>query len=93
MGTSGRPSRSDGAKGGVGDAGGGEADALVDHLDAGIAGGDGDLLGAVAVAVEAGLADQRLEAAAGVGVGATNWAAATLTAVTSARQQRCLAPP
>ena len=47
----------------------GEADALVDHLDAGIAGGDGDLLGAVAVAVKAGLADQHLQAAAGTGVG------------------------
>ena len=56
-------------QGGVGDAGRGEADALVDHLDAGIAGGDGDLLGTVAVAVEAGLADQHLEAAAEAGVG------------------------
>ena len=54
---------------GVGDAGGGEADALVDHLDAGIAGGHRYLLGAVAVAVEAGLADQHLEAAAEAGVG------------------------
>jgi hypothetical protein len=40
----------------VGDAGGAEADALVDHLDAGIAGGDGGLLRTIAVAVEAGLA-------------------------------------
>ena len=32
-----------------------EADALVDDLHAGVAGGDGDLLGAVGVAVEAGL--------------------------------------
>src|SRR5262245_62071897 len=39
---------------GVGDAGWREADALVDHLDAGIAGGYRDLLGTVAVAVEAG---------------------------------------
>ena len=54
---------------GVGDAGGGEADALVDHLDAGVAGGDRDLLGPVAVAVEAGLADQHLQAAAEAGVG------------------------
>ena len=49
---------------GVGDAGGGEADALVDHLDAGIARGHGDLLGPVAVTVEARLAGQRPEAAA-----------------------------
>ena len=52
-----------------GDAGGGEADALVDHLDAGIAGGDGDLLGTIAVAVEAGLADQHLEEVAELGIG------------------------
>jgi len=48
---------------GVGDAGGGEADTLVDHLDAGIARGDGDLLGPVAVAVEAGLADDAVRQA------------------------------
>ena len=34
------------------------ADALVDDLHAGVAGGDGDLLGAVAVAVETGLGHQ-----------------------------------
>ena len=61
---------------GVGDAGRGEADALVDHLDAGIAGGDRDLLGTVAVAVEAGLADQHLEAAAEAGVGGVDLARA-----------------
>ena len=37
----------------------------VDHLHAGVAGGDGDLLGAVGVAVEAGLGDQELRRAAG----------------------------
>ena len=58
-------------EGGVGDAGGGEADALVDHLDAGIAGGDGDLHGTVAVAVEAGLADQHPEVAGEAGVRGT----------------------
>jgi hypothetical protein len=56
-------------EGSIGDAGGGEADALVDHLDAAIAGGDGDLLGTVAVAVEAGLADQHLEPAAEIRAG------------------------
>lgn len=44
-----------------GKAGGGEAEALEGHLAAGIAGGAGDQLGAIAVAVEAGLADQCLE--------------------------------
>ena len=56
---------------GVGDAGGGETDALVDELDAGIARRHGDLLGTVAVAVEAGLADQHLEAVAEAGAFAT----------------------
>ena len=44
--------------GGVGDLLRRQADALVDHLHAHVAGADGDLLGAVRVAVEAGLADQ-----------------------------------
>ena len=38
---------------------GGQPDALVDHLEAGVAGADGDLLGAVGVPVEARLADQQ----------------------------------
>jgi hypothetical protein len=38
-----------------------EADALVDDVHAAIAGAHGDLLGAVGMAVEAGLADQHLE--------------------------------
>ena len=40
----------------------GEADALVDHVHAGIARAHGDLLGAVRVAVEPRLADQDLDA-------------------------------
>ena len=36
-----------------------QPDALVDHLEPGVAGPHGDLLGAVAVPVEAGLADQQ----------------------------------
>ena len=43
----------------------GEADAGVDDLHAGVAGGDGDLLGAVGVAVEAGLGDEQLRRPAG----------------------------
>ena len=43
---------------------GGESDSFVHDLHAGVARADGDLLGAVAVAVEAGLADQDLEGAA-----------------------------
>ena len=50
--------------GGAHDLRGGEADALVDHLHAAVAGAHGDLLGPVGVAVEAGLADQELDAAA-----------------------------
>ena len=46
--------------GGGGDLGRREADALVDDLEPGIPGGHGDLLGAVGVAVEAGLGDQQL---------------------------------
>ena len=38
-----------------------EADAVIDHLHAGIAGARGDLLGAVGMAVEAGLADQEFQ--------------------------------
>ena len=41
-----------------------QADALVDDLHAGIAGAHGDLLGAVRMAVEARLADQKLDAPA-----------------------------
>ena len=51
-------------EGGVDDALGRQPDALVDHLHAAIAGAHGDLLGAVGMAVEAGLADQHLDAAA-----------------------------
>jgi hypothetical protein len=47
----------------VGDADRGEADALVNHLDAGFADRYGNLRAAVAVVVEAGLADQPLRAA------------------------------
>ena len=36
-----------------------QPDALVDHLEPGVAGPHGDLLGAVGVAVQAGLADQQ----------------------------------
>ena len=42
----------------------GQPDALVDHLHADVAGADGDLLGAVRVPVEAGLADQDPQAVA-----------------------------
>ncbi len=42
----------------------GQADAVIDHLEAAVAGRDRDLLGAVGMAVEAGLADQHLEAPA-----------------------------
>ena len=42
-----------------GDLLGGQADALVDDLEAGVPSGDGDLLGPVGVAVEAGLGDQQ----------------------------------
>ena len=42
-----------------------EPDALVDDLHAGVAGRDRDLLGAVRVAVEAGLADEQPDRAAG----------------------------
>ena len=41
---------------------GSEAENSVGRLDAGIAGGDGDLLGTVAVTAEAGFAYQHLEA-------------------------------
>ena len=37
-----------------------QADAVVDHLEAAVARRDRDLLGAVGMAVEAGLADQHL---------------------------------
>lgn len=40
-----------------------QPDALVDHLEAGVAGPDGDLLGAVGVPVQAGLADQQAQPA------------------------------
>ena len=39
-----------------------QADALVDDLEAGVAGADGDLLGAVGVPVEARLADEEPQA-------------------------------
>ena len=45
----------------IGDLGRRQADALIDHLETGIARPDGDLLGAVGMAVEAGLAHQHLE--------------------------------
>ena len=41
-----------------------QADAFVDHLHAGVARAHRDLLGAVGMAVEAGLADQERQAAA-----------------------------
>jgi hypothetical protein len=41
-----------------------QADALVDDLHARVAGAHGDLLGAVGMAVEAGLADEQLDAPA-----------------------------
>ncbi len=47
-----------------GDLRGGEADALVHHVHAGVARAHRDLLGAVGVPVEAGLADEDLRAAA-----------------------------
>src|SRR5579883_1506369 len=47
---------------GVDDALGRQPDALVDYFHAAVAGPDGDLLGAVGMAVEAGLADQDLDA-------------------------------
>ena len=45
-------------------ASGGEADAVINDVHAGIAGAHGDLLGAVGMAVEARLADQEFEPAA-----------------------------
>ena len=48
----------------AGDLGRGQPDALVDDVHAGVAGPDGDLLGAVGVPVEARLADQELQPAA-----------------------------
>ena len=42
-------------------ASGGQADAVVDHLHAGVARAGSDLLGAVGMAVEAGLADQEFQ--------------------------------
>ena len=47
----------------VGDLGGGEADPLVNDVHAGIARPNGDLLSAVGVTVEAGLADEEFQAA------------------------------
>ena len=47
------------------DLGRGQPDALVDHLEAGIACGDGDLLGAVGVPVEPGLGDEETRWATG----------------------------
>ena len=44
-----------------GDLGRRQADALVDDVHAGVARADGDLLGAVGVAVETGLADEELQ--------------------------------
>ena len=41
-----------------------EPDALVDHLETGVAGADGDLLGAIGVPVQARLADEQAQAAA-----------------------------
>ncbi len=40
---------------------GGQTDAVIDHLHAGVAGAGGDLLGAVGMAVEARLADQKFQ--------------------------------
>ena len=48
------------ARGG-GDGIGRQPNAVVDHLHAGIAGPSGDLLGAVGMAVEPGLADQQFQ--------------------------------
>ena len=45
----------------IGDLGRRQADALIDHLEAGVARAHRDLLGAVGMAVEAGLAHQHLE--------------------------------
>ena len=39
-----------------------ESDAFVDHFHAGIAGAHRDLLGAIGMAVEAGLADKKFDA-------------------------------
>ena len=47
-----------------------QPDALVDHLEAGVAGAYGDLLGAVGVPVEAGLADQQPQPLAELRAGA-----------------------
>ena len=49
---------------GGGDARRRQADAIVDHLEAAVAGAQGDLLGAVGMAIEPGLADQHLGAPA-----------------------------
>ena len=47
-----------------------EPDALVDHLEAGVAGAHGDLLGTVGVPVQAGLADQQPQPGAELVAGA-----------------------
>ena len=47
--------------GGLDDLGRGEPNAVVDDVHAGVGGARGDLLGAVRMAVEAGLADQELD--------------------------------
>ena len=48
----------------AGDLGRGQADPLVDDVHADVAGADGDLLGPVGMAVQAGLADEDLRRAA-----------------------------
>ena len=52
-----------------------QPDALIDHLEAGVAGPHGDLLGAVGVAVQPGLADQQPQPAAEFGRGLIHFAA------------------
>ena len=54
--------------GGADDLLGREADALVDDLHAEVAGADGDLLGTVGVAVQAGLADEDADLATDLGL-------------------------
>ena len=67
---------------------GGQPDPLVDDLEAGVAGPDGDLLGAVAVAVEAGLADEQPQPLAELLAGARAPSARTAVELVAARRWR-----
>ena len=72
---------------GVDDLGRGEPDALVDHLHAGVAGAHRDLLGAVGMAVEPGLADQKFDAAAELAGNALDFGTHPVEAVARMRRR------